>query len=654
MYNINILGFTYILKDNIYVLKNNTKKNINKKIIINLFNNDYPFQLFNFICYSLKSSIVYKIEYGGENKTNIIKMSEKKINTFGINSGIKIITIYLDVQLSNDNIYFGNIYFNQNINDIQNFCNLNNLIFTKNSNIIKKNNFINIKKNTDIQSFTVSKPIIHKVIVKEDNNNNNNNNKISIITIYDNNNHNNNINNNNNNSLVKLIYDNNLNNNNSINSLIEQTNDNWEIIIINISDNYLYHYKIMPNDKCNDRNLTKKIKIINICKWKTKIECLKIGIINCTQDIIGILDYNNSLDITAIDKILNIYNDRNNPENIMIYANILNKKNIKNKSFDYKFYTFKRIYYYLTKGYDNNNCFGYENIDILFKLEKFCRRIYINEYLCIENDINLINNSKLHDYSCFLSHLNNDKLDLLDNKIKDMYINENKNIFLPNIYFDNIYIIKKNKNLNSNIFNILFKLNIKFNIIKNEENKEYNDNESYIYDMINILDDANKNNYNKILIIDDDTILHKNFIEEFDKKCRLIPYNWDILFLGYNSDDNLINILNNFDIKYNIDYDFKNESYCIGYDNSIYKDLLNELKLKLNTNSYKNIFEQFINNSKINKYLFYPPIVINDITRHEKISNENNNIIDFYNKNFEFCMINLDDFEFNLYDLKCR
>ena len=47
-----------------------------------------------------------------------------------------------------------------------------------------------------------------------------------------------------------------------------------------------------------------------------------------------------------------------------------------------------------------------------------------------------------------------------------------------------------------------------------------------------IIEDAIKNNYNKILVFEDDVIFDKKFIKKFNTKYVHIPSNYDLLYLG--------------------------------------------------------------------------------------------------------------------------
>jgi len=54
----------------------------------------------------------------------------------------------------------------------------------------------------------------------------------------------------------------------------------------------------------------------------------------------------------------------------------------------------------------------------------------------------------------------------------------------------------------------------------------------YAMSYIAILNEAIKNDYHRILILDDDIILHKNFNKEFEKHALHLPVDWKLIMLG--------------------------------------------------------------------------------------------------------------------------
>jgi GR25 family glycosyltransferase involved in LPS biosynthesis len=52
---------------------------------------------------------------------------------------------------------------------------------------------------------------------------------------------------------------------------------------------------------------------------------------------------------------------------------------------------------------------------------------------------------------------------------------------------------------------------------------------------INIIQNARQNNYETILILEDDVMFIENFNELFNEKIKSLPDNWDLLYLGGNN-----------------------------------------------------------------------------------------------------------------------
>jgi len=559
----------------------------------------------------------------------------------------------------------------------------------------------------------------------------------------------------------------------SIGSLIEQTNSNWESIIINDGSNEKIEYSDFLS-KEQIKIYKNKIKIINNDNWSGIIKCHKLGIINSTKEIVGILDCDDKLDSTAIDKILNLYNNNIN-ENIFVYTNfyycdenlnIIKKgyskninKNLLNERKASHLKTFNRKFYFLTEGYDDDLIFGSEDQDILFKLEEYCVPIFIDEplyyyrtyteknitnsisslkkiskysyYLSIfknilsrynnlnfyvkifnsvedsnylkfnnlyketkiidnvkyflqlqSNDINIITiyETDLIDVDNYIKIYKNTNICLFDVNIdwdymKNKIIITDKNTFNltkfklihPNTYFDEIYIInlKQEKTKKDRIINIFNKYNIKCTFIKaingySEKNIEKHKETvlkspgvlGYSLSMINIFNDAINKNHNKILICDDDIILHKNFDIKFDEYIKSVPFSWKVLFFGlsgpwsFNKNTFLYNF--NFDKKYTTNLISCDGSFCVGYDKSMFNtiiDITNKFELPFDTG----LIKYLNNNLSIEKYAFYPQIVIADTVKKSTIVNyqEEMSTIKNFERNHLRFMVNLNNFDLN-------
>ena len=556
----------------------------------------------------------------------------------------------------------------------------------------------------------------------------------------------------------------------SIGSLINQTNNNWYSIIINDGSNDFIKY----DDFLDENEIKKyknKIKIINNKDWKGIIKCQIIGIINSTCQIVGILDCDDKLDETTIEKVLNIYNNSQD-ENIFVYSNfyycdenliIINKGyarkinySLLNDRCGNSFRTFFRKYYFLTSGYDDDLIFGAEDQDILFKIEEFCKPIFIDECLYyyrqnnkdLNNSISCLKRASIHSYylsifknimnrygniKCVLKIYNNIedleylknnrffKESIIDNGIKYYFIVESNNINLiivydnqiinkyfnlfkfnkqkefdvnyywdyyenmlkisesdtnnfdlknfslmhPNSYFDQIYVInlKHEETKKTRITKIFDKYNIKCNFIEAIYGYEPMYEESYkktklkspgVYgysmSMIKIFNDAIKKGHNKILVCDDDIILHKNFDIKFNECIKSIPYSWKVLFFGLSGPwyFNSNTFLYNFDFSkiYTTNLISCDGSFCVGYDKTMYKKII-EITEKFLLAFDTELIKYLNMNLTIEKYAFYPQIVIADIVKKSTIINnqEEFNINSNIEKNHLRFMVNLDIFD---------
>jgi hypothetical protein len=126
-----------------------------------------------------------------------------------------------------------------------------------------------------------------------------------------------------------------------------------------------------------------------------------------------------------------------------------------------------------------------------------------------------------------------------------------------NIYFDKIYILNIDKHIDRwlnikkifdhfKIFNYKRFPGIDGSLLKDEWKNNHNNTDKscdiknpgswgILSGMKNLLMDAKKNKYTRILILQDNIILHNNFNKEFNKNINKIPNNWNLLYLGTTS-----------------------------------------------------------------------------------------------------------------------
>jgi GR25 family glycosyltransferase involved in LPS biosynthesis len=525
----------------------------------------------------------------------------------------------------------------------------------------------------------------------------------------------------------------------AVNSLINQTNNNWQCIIINDgSTDVAYKHGINLNMLCINTHI-KHFKIINLAEWHGLIKCHKIGLMHTVTDIVGILDSDDALESCAVEDVLNVYNHTEN-KNIFVYTNFTYcDKNLVKQFGGYAsnvktcllsdrcgnhMRTFKVANYFMTNGYDDDLLFGAEDQDILFKIEQYAQPIFLNKqlynYRVNNNSISSLKKLSLHSY--YVSILKNvmarygnidTELRIYHKKTKlgMMHYNDSRiypnsgdtyetihgvhhrfeiwtnNIYLcnitydnnrhildtllkssddvitrqvdimwstchnefilcnnklnlqmfckkhPNIYFDCIYVINLKKDVEKlkRMKQILGKYDIHFvsfdAVYGMNYLSEYNKHNysaklksvgayGYTLTMLKIFKDAVEKQYKKILVFDDDVILCNDFLNKFDECIRCIPYDWKVLFLGLSGpwsnpivNDDLKTF--SFDKKYITDLFNCDGSYAVGYDLTILNELSEEIKTIKHPFDTQMI-EYLNNNPHIQKYAFYPYLVIAD------------------------------------------
>lgn len=135
---------------------------------------------------------------------------------------------------------------------------------------------------------------------------------------------------------------------------------------------------------------------------------------------------------------------------------------------------------------------------------------------------------------------------------------------------------------------------------------------------IEIIRDAIKKKYRRILILEDDIILHKNFNIYFNDYYQQIKdKNWKFIMLGSSLNMKKIKLFNILNLKSkNQNYMHINKgcngSFAIGIDSSILQDLINEyLKFQLpnDTCHIKVLFKKY----KHSSFVFKPDLIISDL-----------------------------------------
>jgi GR25 family glycosyltransferase involved in LPS biosynthesis len=127
-----------------------------------------------------------------------------------------------------------------------------------------------------------------------------------------------------------------------------------------------------------------------------------------------------------------------------------------------------------------------------------------------------------------------------------------------------------------------------------------------------IIEDAKKNNFKKILIFEDDVILQNNFTSNFLKNLQELKNDWKLLYLGCSQHD-----WKNIEFYKNKFY-FSNQSlgtFAYAVDHSIYEEILSTKNIyNLPIDSILNLIQK--NNYK-NCFTMFPNIVYADVSNSD-------------------------------------
>lgn len=131
---------------------------------------------------------------------------------------------------------------------------------------------------------------------------------------------------------------------------------------------------------------------------------------------------------------------------------------------------------------------------------------------------------------------------------------------------------------------------------------------------IDIIKDAMKNRYKRILICEDDLIFRKNFLYEFDNSYKQIikkNNNWNLLYLGC-SYKSRFNSQNKYFIKAKKSYG----NFAVGVDESVYKTILTA---ENDNRPIDDIFvEDIQKNKKFKSIVFNPMVIVADVRKPSK------------------------------------
>lgn len=228
----------------------------------------------------------------------------------------------------------------------------------------------------------------------------------------------------------------------------------------------------------------------------------------------------------------------------------------------------------------------------------------------------------------------------------------------PSVYFNHIYILNlKQDVIKMNRITKLFEeIGVKVEFVEAIYGKsepylsEFNNNYKhtlknagaygYSLTMIKIFKDAIEKRYKKILVCDDDIIFHNDFLNEFDKNIRKIPFDWKVLFFGLSGPWSGVNV--NSEIKlFNFNKSFLTNvancdgSYCMGYDVTILQTLIDVCQ-KFDAPFDTAIIKYFTTNNIKNIYAFYPYLVLADTTTSNIQFRESDTLENFSANQFRF------------------
>lgn len=96
-----------------------------------------------------------------------------------------------------------------------------------------------------------------------------------------------------------------------------------------------------------------------------------------------------------------------------------------------------------------------------------------------------------------------------------------------------------------------------------------------------LIEDAVRNKYNRILILEDDAVFHKNFNDKFNERINMIPQDWKLLYFGTSMRKSRIHEVSqkNTAKKYLTSKGSIAGAFAVGVDSSVYRDLLMDFRI---------------------------------------------------------------------------
>lgn len=176
---------------------------------------------------------------------------------------------------------------------------------------------------------------------------------------------------------------------------------------------------------------------------------------------------------------------------------------------------------------------------------------------------------------------------------------KDKSVYNINTYFDKIYVInlERRTDRKANIERRLAKNNItNYRIFPATDgskapmyhyylrHKGFTDTPGafgVLATAVRLIEDAVRNKYKRILILEDDAVFHKNFTLKFNERIQLIPQDWKLLYFGTSMRKNRIHEVSqkNTGKKYLTSKGSIAGAFAVGIDASVYKELLFDFRV---------------------------------------------------------------------------
>ena len=215
-----------------------------------------------------------------------------------------------------------------------------------------------------------------------------------------------------------------------------------------------------------------------------------------------------------------------------------------------------------------------------------------------------------------------------------------------NSYFDQIYCINLDRRLDRWVVvkNKFKKLGLDIkrisgvdgNLLSDDILKKYiNRNKCEVGCMLthyNIIEDAKKNNYKRILVFEDDILFIEDFHNKFNEKIKNISKDWVLLYLGATQHS----IINEYYKDYYIPH-VTDGTFAVAFDSSIYDEILLDKDIDFPIDGKLHRLQKKYNNKC---FVLFPNLIIADVSDSDIRKSRNN---DEFRKKMKW---NLENYEY--------